>query len=291
MPKKFNKIYVEITNICNLDCTFCKKTKRDLTHMPLSLYENILNEIKPFTDKITLHVLGEPLLHPNFKDIILKTKISGLKINLTTNGTLIDKHKETLLNNSIYQINFSVHSLINNFKKEDLLIHLKNIINFIKTAKLKRPDLICCFRLWNKGIDNSKVLDFISKDFNPNINLTEIINLNKDTKSISLDDNVFIHFDSEFIWPDINSHFESENGYCHALKTHIGILSDGTVIPCCLDVDGLNSLGNIKDASLKQILNSDIAITLKDGFKNRRLISKLCKNCSYIKRLKKNNFA
>ena len=70
MGKRFKKVYVEITNICNLDCDFCAKTKRKPEHMPLKLFKKVLGEIKPLTDEITLHVMGEPLLHPKFEEII-----------------------------------------------------------------------------------------------------------------------------------------------------------------------------------------------------------------------------
>src|SRR5574344_691968 len=108
---KFKKIYVEITNNCNLNCSFCSKDKRQKKSLTEREFRYILNEIKEYTNYIYLHVKGEPLLH---KDIIKFINIAdeyNLKVNLTTNGVLIDKEIDKLKEcKAINKINFSLHS-------------------------------------------------------------------------------------------------------------------------------------------------------------------------------------
>ncbi len=293
----FKKIYIEITNVCNLDCDFCPKTKRKPEFMQLDLFKKAINE--KLSDEITLHIMGEPLLHPKIEEFINLAEQKNIKINLTTNGTII---KNFLLNKTIRRINFSIHGIIANFPTEEQkkqkkqkeqkeqISYLKDIINFTKLAQKEREDLVIIYRLWNTGknIDNknnytdnnsSTILKLIEKEFN--------IKLKDQTTSVKIKNNAFIHFDNSFEWPAPTNPIRTKKGYCHGLSTHIGILSDGTVVPCCLDNDGNIPLGNIKDNTLKEILLLPRAVNMKKGFQERKLIEDLCQRCTYIKRFEK----
>ncbi|MDP3918391.1 MAG: radical SAM/SPASM domain-containing protein [Nanoarchaeota archaeon] len=283
MGKKFKKVYIEITNVCNLNCTFCAKTKRKPEHMSLNLFKKILKEVKPLTDEITLHVMGEPLLHPEFEEIIQAIKKEDIKVNLTTNATLVGKYKELLVEAPFRRINFSLHGieLIENEKKRYEI--LKELIDFTKNAQNIRDDLIIIYRLWDlkreNKINREKLLLFIENEFE--------VKLDRDIKiktSKKIKNNAFIHYDENFLWPNINNNVIRETGYCHGLGTHIGILVDGTIIPCCLDSEGCINLGNIKDSCLTEILNTKRAKDMKTGFNERKLTEDLCKRCSFIDR-------
>lgn len=283
MRKKFKKVYVEITNVCNLNCDFCAKTKRKPGHMPLKLFKKVLKEVKPLTDEITLHVMGEPLLHPEFEEIIQSIKEEDIKVNLTTNATLAGKFKELLVEVPFRRINFSLHGieLIENEKKKYEI--LKDLIDFTKNAQNIRDDLIIIYRLWNlkreNKINREKLLKFIENEFE--------VKLDRDVKiktSKKIKNNAFIHYDESFLWPNINRNVIREKGYCHGLGTHTGVLVDGTIIPCCLDSEGCINLGNINDSSLIEILNTKRAKDMKTGFNERKLTEDLCKRCSFIDR-------
>jgi len=283
MGKKFKKVYIEITNVCNLNCDFCAKTKRKPGHMPLKLFKKVLEEVKPLTDEITLHVMGEPLLHPEFEEIIQAIKKEDIKVNLTTNATLVGKYKELLVEIPFRRINFSLHGieLIENEKKKyDIL---KDLIDFTKNAQNMRDDLIIIYRLWNLKLENKinreKLLRFIENEFEIKLDRNVKIKTSKKIKN-----NAFIHYDESFLWPNINGNVIREKGYCHGLGTHIGVLVDGTIIPCCLDSEGCINLGNIKDSCLTEILNTKRAKDMKTGFNERKLTEDLCKRCSFIDR-------
>ena len=273
--KKFNKIYIEITNVCNLDCSFCPKTNRTPEFMSFELFKNVITQVKPLCKEITLHVMGEPTLHPQFKEFVNYAKKQDVTINLTTNGT---KLSNTLLNTAIKKINFSIHSIKNNFPKDNN--HLMKIIEF---TKQKRDDLIIIYRLWNiNDTSNKEIFELLEKEFNIKIK-------NTDKKgSTELINNTYIQYDQSFEWPDTNKENNSNQGYCHGLSTHIGILSNGTVVPCCLDNQGRIPLGNIKDDKLIDILNSKRALNMKKGFCERKLVEEMCKKCTYINRLERN---
>jgi len=251
--------------------------------MSLELYKKTIKESKPLTEEVTLHIMGEPMIHPKIEKIIKFTESEDVRINLTTNGTLVKENHDILLNKSIRRINFSIHGLKSNFSKVDQKKHLKNIIEFTKLAQIEREDLIIIYRLWNINDDSNKeIIKTIENEF--------AVKLSEENKKISIKikNNSFIHFDNSFQWPNPKDVVRSKVGYCHGLSTHIGILSNGTVVPCCLDNNGNIPLGNIKDNTIEEILGFERATKMKKGFQERKLIEDMCQKCTFIKRLEKN---
>ncbi len=282
MKKRFKKIYIEITNTCNLSCNFCPKTKRRPEFMSLELFDKITEEAKSLCEEISLHIMGEPLSHPQIKEIIRLSERKGVEINLTTNGTMIKEHMGTLLNKTIRRINFSIHGIKANYSEGEQEVHLKNIIEFTKLAQKKREDMIISYRLWNINDDsNKKIIKMIEEEFGATIK--------EETRKIStkVNKNLYIHYDESFKWPNPNDEIRSEKGYCHALSRYIGILSNGTVVPCCLDNNGNIPLGNVKEDSIEKILSGERAEGMRKGFEKRMLVEGLCRKCTYIKRFEK----
>ena len=109
---KFKKIYIEILNYCNLNCSFCEKTKKIKKMMSIEEFNKIINEVKKYTEYIYLHVQGEPLLHPNLKEFFEIAYQNNIKVNITTNATLLEKNIDLLINSkSLRQINLSLQAL------------------------------------------------------------------------------------------------------------------------------------------------------------------------------------
>lgn len=283
MKKPLNKIYIEITNVCNLGCTFCPKTSRTPELMSFDLFKHAIAESKPLSKEVTLHLMGEPTLHPKFKEFLDHAAQEEVSINLTTNGTRIKEKFDVLLTPSIKKINFSIHSIKNNYTKEKTAEFLHNIMAFTKYAQERRTDLIIIYRLWNiNDASNKDIFDLIEEEFNTKIN-------NPDKKgSIQIFSNTYIQYDDSFDWPDTLTENNSGEGYCHGLSTHLGILSNGTVVPCCLDSEGNIPLGNINEQSISEIMASPRAMAMKKGFQERRLVEDMCKKCTFIKRLERN---
>ncbi len=286
--KKFKRVYIEITNICNLQCSFCPVVERDKSIMTLSLFEKVIKEVAPLTEQVCLHLMGEPLAHPDFPQIIKLCENENVKINLTTNGILLNRYQDLLTTSSaIHQINFSVHSFKDNFKDKDITPYLLDILNFSKLAHERKPDLYLNYRLWNileHDVQNNSNLDIIQTiahfyqiTINNDIDVASV-------KSKRIWNRVYLHFDSKFIWPDLSLPQISTTGTCHGLTSHIGIHANGTVVPCCLDKEACIKLGKISDTPLVDILTSDRAISMKDGFRHKKLQESLCQRCDYIKR-------
>jgi len=281
--KKFKYIYIEITNICNLACKFCPKTNRQQEFMNINTFSHILDEIRPYTDYIYLHVKGEPLLHPNLYSILDIAYTKGFKINLTTNGFLINKHKDQLLNKpAIRQINISLHSIsgneLSNYSK-----YLKDIISFSKEISSKA---FVSLRLWNLHKHFIQNNDLILKNIEQEFDLPYKIKDKISNKGIKLRKNIYLNQDYEFKWPSLDEKELGETGFCYGLRTHLGILVDGTVIPCCLDGEGIINLGNINHQSFKEVINSKRALNIYTGFSKNQAVEELCRKCSYRKKFK-----
>ena len=269
MKKRFKKIYVEITNGCNLNCDFCIKNKRKNKFISIDEFKLLLDKIKDYTDYLYFHVLGEPILHPKINELI-DIASSNFKINITTNSYLIDRIKD---NKNIRQLNISLHSFDLKYNIS-LKEYLDNIFNTVD--ELIKNNTYISLRLWVKNKFNKYIIDYINNRYNTNI----LYNIEQYT----INDKLFINNFHEFIWPNLNNDTYDENGTCYGLIDHIGILVDGTIIPCCLDSMGDINLGNIYINDLEEILDSDRVKNIINNFKNNKKCEELCKHCKFIEK-------
>lgn len=271
--KKYKKIYVEITNICNLSCSFCSKVLKPPRLMTLDEFKLILSKIKPYTDNIYLHVKGEPLLHPNIIDFLKAAEEFNINVNLTTNGVLLStKINELSECKALRKINISLHS------ENKLPNYLEDVFNSVE----KLPENITViYRLWtlnNGKLDNKsqEIVHKITKYHKLSPETVEKLQLEQNVKISST---IYVDKDNEFAWPEVTA--TKSCGYCPALKTQIAILCDGTVVPCCLDSNGVIELGNIYKDSLDTIQNSDRYQKLKQSFRDRKPSEDLCQSCTF----------
>lgn len=276
---RFKKIYIEITNICNLNCSFCSKDNLPKKELSLQEFDTILNKIRHYTNTIYLHVKGEPLLHSKLEEILKITKKYNMKVNITTNGTLLKNKVNTLQKfNNIHQINISLHS------ENNLPNYFQDVFD---SCDILSNNISIIYRIWlldkyklNKLSTN--IVDKIIKYYNlDNSFLEKVIN----EKNIKIKNNIYLDRDNEFIWPDLNKQEINNNkGTCYGTRSHIAILVNGDVVPCCLDSKGILKLGNIFENDLDDILNNKLFIELNNGFKNHEIKCNLCKNCNFRKR-------
>ncbi|QHQ61674.1 radical SAM protein [Anaerocolumna sedimenticola] len=287
--RKFKKFYIEITNVCNLACSFCPETKRQAGFMNKETFTNILDQIKPYTEYLYFHVKGEPLLHPELDLFLDISYEKGFKVNITTNGTLINqaKHK-LLLKPALRQINFSLHSFDGNTinGKE---VYINNILTFIKEIQEKQ-NIILSLRLWNLTKDNDInikenknriILEMIEKEYNLSEPIKDMVTA---VRGIKLADNIYLNHEHEFRWPDLKEAEDDGIGFCYGLRNQAAILVDGTVVPCCLDGEGIINLGNIHDTHFSEILKFQRAEDIYKGFSERVAVEELCRKCGYRKK-------
>lgn len=270
---RYKKVYIEITNCCNLKCSFCSPVKKPQKFMSIEEFDQILKKVSKVTNVIYLHVKGEPLLHPNLIEFLHLAEQYHLQVNITTNGTLFTKIVDKLKDcNALHKINFSLHCEQNNPKYEE---------EIFKSVEKLSNDVIVIYRLWtlkNNELDekSTKTVAKLKEYYNLS---TETVEKLKTDKNIKISSTIYVDKDNEFDWPEITTN--KSCGYCHALKTQIAILVDGTVVPCCLDSNGIIELGNIFNDSLEIIQTRKRYQKLKQSFRDRKPSEELCKSCAF----------
>ena len=277
--KRFNKIYLEISNVCNLSCAFCPGTKRTKHIMTMEKFSTLMPRLRPYADYLYFHLMGEPLLHPHLAEFLEISGEWGFKVILTTNGTLLQKQQEILLNSpALHKVNISLHA----FEANDLNVpfeqYLSDCFHFGKAAEGSK---LIVYRLWNKGgADelNQKILDTM-KSFFP-APWTE----NRQGQRIG--ERIFLEYGDKFDWPDLAAPEGDQRVFCYGLRDQIGVLCDGTVVPCCLDHEGDLALGNLFEENMAAILEKPRAQAIYNGFAKKNAAEELCRKCGYARRFK-----
>lgn len=282
------RIYIEIGNICNLSCSFCQGTKKAPRQMSEAEFSLVLDRIKGHTKYIYLHVMGEPLLHPQLDSLLKIAESHKLPVCITTNGTLLNKNGHILAENSniIHKVSISLHAPEGN-GISDLENYLSSAVDFAKSASQKGIYIV--FRLWNRDSvegrgenrENPRIEEFLQSSF------TE--EWQNRPRGFRIAQNVFLEYDGLFTWPASSTAEAVSDGFCHGLSTQLAILADGSVVPCCLDANGEIELGNIFDTSLDEILSKERAKAIKEGFALGKFTEPLCQKCTFARRFKKRN--
>lgn len=275
--KRFQKVYLEISNVCNLSCQFCPGTKRKPMVMTEAELQVLLQKLRPWTDYLYFHLMGEPLCHPLLDSFLQSAHQHGFKVILTTNGTLLKKQQDLLLSaEGLHKINISLHA----FEANDLAIpfetYLQDCFSFAKEAEGKK---LVVFRLWNHGGADARNQEILSvlKTYFPQDWVTE-------RRGIRVGQRIYLEYGDKFDWPDLKAQDQGEQVFCYGLRDQIGVLADGTVVPCCLDHDGDLALGNLLDTDLEEILESPRARAIYHGFQTRHAAEELCRKCGYARR-------
>lgn len=272
----YNKVYVEITNICNMSCSFCHGHKRAPRCMTRDEFSLILDKLGTRTKYIYYHLMGEPLTHPKLPELIKMAGERGYKSIITTNGTLLDRRGGALLSAGVHKVNLSLHSFEDGGDAE-YDRYVSSLAEFANNAA--RVGTIVVFRLWNRGFDggrNESALRLLREKL-----VGEWV---ENTRGIRVRDRIYLEWGDRFEWPDRNAEIKGTRFFCYGLKDQFGILADGTVVPCCLDSDGVISLGNIFNDDIDDILSSDRATAMTEGFKCGIASEELCKRCGYAQR-------
>ena len=277
------KAYLEITNICNLSCTFCHKTARPLRSLTEAEFDELTDRLCGIRH-LYFHLMGEPTLHPLLPRFIEMAKGKGFLPMLTTNGSLLAKKGELLLEHLPHKISISLHAPAANAAFADPS-YLPTCIDFAQKAA--RRGCIVALRLWNLGSaeegSNEPILEALHVAF-PG----EWAPVRRGNGYV-LAEKLFLEWGEQFDWPDPAAPALPEDAplFCHGLRDQIGILSDGSAVPCCLDADGNLTLGNLFESTLDEILASQRARAIYDGFTRRRGVEELCRRCGYARRFVK----
>ncbi len=274
---RFQKIYVEISNLCNLSCAFCPGTRRPKGRMTPADFAILAPKLRPYTDFLYFHLMGEPLCHPQLEEFLQIAHSHGFRVILTTNGTLLARHQSMLLESpALHKVNISLHA----FEANDLAVpfdrYLADCFAFGQAAKGEK---LVVYRLWNQGgadTQNQTILAGLAKAF-PQPWVTE-------KRGTRLAKGTYLEYGEKFDWPDLQLPEGSDRVFCYGLRDQLGILWDGTAVPCCLDHEGDLSLGNLLVQDMEDILENPRAKAIYDGFSQKKAAEPLCRRCGYARR-------
>lgn len=272
----YSRVYVEITNICNMNCSFCHGHSRPPRQMTEEEYARVLRQLKGKTQYLYHHLMGEPLIHPLLPRFIQMACEAGFRPMLTTNGTLLDRRGDDLLIPGLHKVNISLHSFEGD-RQEEHESYIRKIVDFAEKAN--PLGIKISLRLWNKGFDegrNDRVLETLQTYFP--------LPWTENTRGYRIRDGLFIEWGDRFAWPDQSAPDHGDCLACRGLQDHFGILSDGTVVPCCLDSDGIINLGNAFEEELADILASPRARAIPEGFRRRKAVEDLCRRCGFAQK-------
>ena len=278
--KRFRKVYLEISNVCNLSCSFCPGTKRKPKIMTEEEFSFLISKLRPWTDYLYFHLMGEPLCHPLLSKFLALAGDAGFLVILTTNGTLLARQQEILLaSHGLHKVNISLHA----FEANDLSVpfsdYLTGCFRFGQSAQGK---CIVSYRLWNQGgADqlNQRILETMESFFpQPWI---------KERHGWRLGERIYLEYGDRFDWPDLTVPEGGDTCFCYGLRDQIGVLCDGTVVPCCLDHEGDLPLGNLFLEEMDDILATSKAQAIYRGFSEGKAVEALCRRCGYARRFTK----
>lgn len=281
MSKRFLRIHIEITDFCGLACHFCTPRKNQRGVMPLALFRRAVAECAPYTDVVALHLLGDPLCVDSLEVYLEVVREAGLRAEITTSGFYL-ANQEALFHPAIKQLNISLTSYFSNAKRLSLDEYWGRVVAFLEARKARGGAEFVNLRLWNRSHEprNSELIERIEASFGCRID--------PKLKRQRLDFKIILDLDELFSWSEAEARLE---GRCLALQTHAGILSDGTIVPCCLDAGGALALGNLKEIALEEALTSPRARAIKEGFAKGRRIEPFCQRCGYPSHLERNRRA
>ena len=272
----YSRVYVEITNICNMACSFCHGHSRQKRSMTLAEFSHILNQLEGKTQYIYYHLMGEPLLHPELPKCLELAAARGFHSILTTNGTLLKKRGHEILRAGIHKISISLHSFEGS-NEASHRAYLQEVADFADAAA--NAGIVVVLRLWNRGFDegrNDTTLHFLRSVIDGQ--------WGENSRGIRIRDKFYLEWGDRFQWPDKDAPVQGEQFFCYGMRDHFGILCDGTVVPCCLDSEGVINLGNVFTDDLSAILSSPRAEAITKGFARRTASEELCRRCGYAQR-------
>lgn len=275
----YSRVYVEITNACNMHCSFCHGHSRPTRRMRKDEFASILAALEGVTDHIYYHLMGEPLLHPELPLFLRMAKEGGFRSCITTNGTLLSECGDALLAAGVHKVSISLHSFEEG-SEEGFLRYLADVCDFADIAS--KSGTIVVFRLWNRGFDggrNREILDFLQRRFDGE--------WTENTRGLRIRQKLHVEWGDRFAWPDMEASDGGADVFCYGLSDHFGILADGSVVPCCLDSEGTITLGNVHETPLSEILSSPRAVAIREGFASRFACEALCRRCGYATRFRK----
>lgn len=232
-------------------------------------------KLRSFADYLYFHLLGEPLLHPEIGTFLSIADDLSYRVNITTNGTLLKEKGDILLDSpALHKVSISLHCYEVNSIGMTLDEYLETCFDFCRKAQ--RRGVVAVMRLWNKGGKDALNQEILSK-----MHQRFPLEWKEIYSGYKLEEYIFLEWGELFDWPDTEGKDFGSAHSCYGLRDQVGVLCDGSVVPCCLDAEGSIVLGNIFKEELEDILGSPRAENLRKSFQTKNVSEPLCRRCGF----------
>ena len=270
--------WIDTTNICNLKCVMCPQSKglaRPKGSMRIDQFVKIIDQVCDNHPLIKLYMSGEPLLNQDIFQMIEYAHERGCSTMIHTNATLLtEEMSKRFLSSPLTFLSFSFDGCTSEIyeklrppaKFEEVKANIERFLELRSTTAIKGPHTT-----------------------------VEIIRMKDTQQYIS---NFVEHWEASgcdmvriqpcMTWldyvPDLKVESPPNFGYkpCILPFKSSCILVDGTVVPCCEDVNGKMPLGNIAENSFKEIWfgkkYDDLRFKLIEGITEKGSICNRCHN-------------
>ena len=279
-----NRITVELTNNCNVLCTFCNRNKicMDIGYMDEALFKKIIDEASDHLPiKLVPFFRGEPLMHPQIADFIKYAKGKGIgPIQLATNALLLDDEmSDKLIDSGLDYISFSLDTTDAELYKESRLngvlnVSRENVVNFCKKCKkiAQKGEFVPRTQVSTINIEEymstqEEFIDFWKK----HVDVVRVYEQH-DEKGRLVDENLQKKLDI----------FHTRKP-CRKVFTDMIIYWDGSLALCNYDWDEKRDLGNINKMSISEAWNSENYELIRRKHNSGSFEDEICNDCHHWK--------
>lgn len=299
--KRFERVYIEISDYCGLACGFCPSARRKSMRgeMDLELFRRICAEVRGIARRVCLHLLGDPLSVDSLNAYLRVAGEFGLKVEIVSSGLFLSKHSfESLISAPIVQICFSLSAMIANSARFSSS-HLARILSFCDYALQSKSEIFINLRLQNVYIESSaldSIIGAIAKHFKYDIK--SLKTALKNGEKVRLARKILLLSKRQFQWQITqNTQYSNKSAdskiftntdsikragrFCLALQKQIGILSNGILVPCCMDYAGEARLGNLNENSLRDLLESSTFQRFESALSSGIPAHRICQDCGF----------
>jgi len=283
--RMLESVYLEITSACNLACPFCPPHARKNEFMDRDSFVRVLSALSGKVRTLYFHLKGEPLLHPLAGEYIRLAGEAGFRVRITTNGTLLsDRAAELGPQIALERLNVSLQSF-SHLDDEEFDAAVREVLDAVSAIAEQRTaaggPFLASLRLWTRdnGAHTERALAAIESAFS--LEKASLARTLASKNGAQITAKIALHTAETFAWPSLDGTDFGPSGFCRALRDHAGILVDGTVVPCCLDGEGILALGSIFESDWESILASARAQAIFKAFTERRISEPLCRRCGY----------
>lgn len=278
-------IEIELTNYCNASCVFCPNgsSKRERGFIDKNKLYTFLAEQKKLKNenwfnnqfktsdfpKIVYAGLGEPLLHPDFLEIIEYTKKLGFIVEVVTNGLLLnEKVVDKLIELKLDSLVISLHSINEKIYNDITGLNLSNILPNVTYALKKYSNTNLKIQLWRiKPLNN-----MIQETDEDKSNFQRYINNYPNIVVLGPSEAWERDMDNPTSCSLVNDDPNNQI-WCRKLYYTFNIAYSGDIVMCCNDFNRISvDMGNI-------FQNRNTSKATRNKILKKKFVPSICKKC------------